>query len=166
MAPRCRGAPALRFPGSALERAQRRVVISSIEPKAAETSRILARSLGISHETALGLHDHDRAGVPLYPERQRFEERVAECFAHPDRLVLGRETLADARHRFAAALDRIASERQGDDLVVVSHGTVIAAHVARRAALDAFALWRRLGLPSYVVLSLPEGELLAVVEEP
>jgi broad specificity phosphatase PhoE len=95
MAPRSRGAPALRFPGSALERAH-----------------------------------------------------------------------ADARHRFAAALDRIASDRQGDDLVVVSHGTVITAHVARRAGLDAFALWRRLGLPSYVVLSLPEGELLEVVEEP
>jgi hypothetical protein len=46
---------------------------------------------------------------------------------------------------------------------MVSHGTVISLFVAECARIDPYDLWRKLELPSYVVLSLPELQLLDVV---
>jgi hypothetical protein len=36
--------------------------------------------------------------------------------------------------------------------------------VALSAGVEPFPLWSRLGLPSFVVLSLPEMELVSIVE--
>lgn len=55
------------------------------------------------------------------------------------------------------------AHRDGD-LAIIAHGTVIALFVAQRATVDPFDLWRRLGLPSLIVLSLPNCELLEIVE--
>lgn len=47
---------------------------------------------------------------------------------------------------------------------MVAHGTVIALAVARAAGVAPFPLWRRLGLPSVVLLSRPGLALVEVVE--
>ena len=51
-----------------------------------------------------------------------------------------------------------------DNLAIVAHGTVIALFVAACAGIAPHSFWRRLGLPSFVVLSLPERSVLATVE--
>ncbi len=49
-------------------------------------------------------------------------------------------------------------------LAVVAHGTVISLYVARKTGADPYALWKRLNTPSYVVMTLPELQLIEVVE--
>jgi broad specificity phosphatase PhoE len=52
--------------------------------------------------------------------------------------------------------------RPEGDLVVVSHGTVVALFVAAATGVEPYAFWNRLGLPSFVVLSLPGLEIARV----
>ncbi len=46
--------------------------------------------------------------------------------------------------------------------MVVAHGTVITLFVARRAGLEPFPFWKRLGLPAFVALSLPDYAVQSV----
>lgn len=139
------------------------IIITSPEPKAAETAQIAAGKLGKPVEVAEGLGEHDRSNVP-FSSTEFFEAAIAEFFQEPLRLVLGLETADQAHRRFAGAVDRIIADHSGKTVAVVTHGTVIALYVARVADLDPFSFWKRLGLPSFVVLSLPERRILTVVE--
>lgn len=140
-----------------------RRVVASKEPKATETGRRVAERLGLLFETAPDLHEHDRRGVP-YLGADEFEAAVARFFAQPNELVLGRETAEAAGARFEAAVRRVVAQSSAETLVIVAHGTVISLFVARYAGVDAFDLWRRLDLPSFVVLNWPAGTVLDVVE--
>lgn len=135
-------------------------VMASEEPKAAETGRILAERLGVPWETRPGLHEHDRSNVTCLDEREEFEERVRELFARPGELVYGTETAEAALARFRAVVMSVVSENIEGNVAVVSHGTVIALFVAAMAGGDGFALWKGLGLPSCVVLALPEWKVV------
>lgn len=50
------------------------------------------------------------------------------------------------------------------NLAIVAHGRVISLLVSRAAGLDAYELWLRLGLPSFVVLDLATSAVIEVVE--
>jgi broad specificity phosphatase PhoE len=139
------------------------IVATSPEPKARETARIVATAHGWPVEVVSDLREHDRRGVE-YLSTADFDAAIARCFAAPDQLVFGRETANQARQRFAAAVEGVVATHPDQDLFVVAHGTVIALFVAWCAGVDGYALWRRLGLPSYVLLSRPERELREVVE--
>jgi broad specificity phosphatase PhoE len=138
-----------------------RSIVSSVEAKAAETASLVAAGLGLSVDLVPGLHEHDRRDTAFLGSIA-FADAVRELFARPDELVLGRETATQAGTRFAAAVDAILRDRPDEDVVVVSHGTVISLFVAARARADGYALWTRLGLPSLVVLGRPELGLDAV----
>ena len=140
-------------------------VVSSQEPKAIETGQIVAGTLGLSLETAPGLHEHKRGPVRDLGNREDFEAQVARFFEHPDRLVLGYETAHEAHARFARAIAAAIERRPGANLAIVSHGTVMTLFVARATRLDPVLFWKGLGLPSFVVLSLPELALLEVVTD-
>ncbi len=131
------------------------VVVSSTEPKAIETAQIVAHRLGKPFEMAEGLHEHDRRNVSFMPLEQ-LEAKVAEFFAKPGELILGNETADEAHARFANAIARVLEKHMQKNIAVVAHGTVISLFVARAANVEPFQLWKRLGLPSYVVLSLPD----------
>ncbi|HEX5503485.1 MAG TPA: histidine phosphatase family protein [Thermomicrobiales bacterium] len=139
-------------------------VVGSVEPKAAETAALVASALGVPRETAAGLHEHDRRDVGFLDDAA-FEASVAAFFAAPDALVFGRETARQAERRFARAVAGVLARRPDQTVVVVAHGTVVSLFVAAHTGLDARDLWRRLGLPSYIVLARPTLSLLAVVEE-
>jgi broad specificity phosphatase PhoE len=136
-------------------------VVASEEPKAAETGRIVANALKVPFSTAPDLHEHDRSNVPHMQTRE-FISYMALLFKKPGERVLGRESAAEARKRFEAALEEVAAVNPGQTLAVITHGTVIALHVAALNGEDAFGLWRRMGLPSFVVL---EGERVDEVVE-
>ena len=139
-------------------------VVASPERKAAETAALVAACLGRPCETAAGLHEHERDNVPFYPTAAAWEAAVTRFFSRPDELVLGRETAARARERFVAAVQAVLAARPEGNVVIVAHGTVISLFVAHHAGVDSFPFWQRLGLPSFVVLSLPELALLETAE--
>lgn len=138
-------------------------VWSSREPKAAETAEIVAASFGVPVRVADGLEEHHRDGVPFYPMAGDFEAAVERFFCNPGRLVLGSETAEQARDRMSAAIHDIVESGQQDS-IVVTHGTVMTLYVAGVADADPMRFWRRLGLPSYVVLGLPGNDILQTVD--
>lgn len=69
-----------------------------------------------------------------------------------------------ARERFTAAVQAILAERPEGNVVIVAHGTVLTLFVAHHTGVAPLPFWQRLGLPSFVVLSLPELALLETAE--
>lgn len=138
-------------------------VLSSVESKAAETAQVVAERLGLVPETRPGLHEHDRRNVGFLGD-EAFQAAVADFFRRPSELVMGAETADEAGTRFEAAVDGLMLEPAAGATVVVAHGTVISLYLARKVGLEPHGVWRRLGLPSYAVLSWPELELLNLVE--
>lgn len=137
-----------------------RAIVSSVEPKAAETARLVGERLGIPIETAPGLHEHERDNVG-YLGRASFAAAIADFFARPDALVLGREPAARALARFSAAVDGVLTAHPTGNLAIVAHGTVLTLFVAHHTGVEPYAFWRDLGLPALVALCLPEYTLLA-----
>lgn len=140
------------------------VLITSDEPKAQETGRIVAKNLGMPCTTAPNLHEHDRSNEEYFPSKKQFEERVARFFAHPRCLVFGLETADDAHARFANAVSTAITQHPERTIAIVAHGTVIALFVAHACGLQPFPLWKRLDLPSFVVLTLPQLNLSQIVD--
>jgi broad specificity phosphatase PhoE len=140
-----------------------RQIVSSPELKAWETARILAAALDLPLDTAAGLHEHDRRGVP-FTTPEAFQAQLAEFFERPQEPVFGRETAKAAGKRFGQALGQVMGRFPGDSIGVVSHGTVISLFVAGQAGMAPYPFWRKLGLPAAVRLSLPELNLLEVIE--
>ena len=140
-------------------------VVSSQEPKAVETGQIVAETLGLPFETAPGLHEHERGVVRGFGSRADFQAQVARFFKHPDELVLGHETADEAHVRFARAIASVIERRPATNLAIVCHGTVMTLFIARAAGLDPIPFWKGLGLPSFVVLSLPDLDFLEMVAD-
>ncbi|MBI2950742.1 histidine phosphatase family protein [bacterium] len=140
------------------------VIVTSVEAKAVETAEIIVDALGRPFEVVEGLHEHDRSNVGFL-EKERFEGAVAEFFRRPQELVFGKETADQAHERFTKAIAVRMERHPDEDVAVITHGTVMALLVARANGLDPFPLWKRLGLPSFIVLSRPEIGLMSVVEE-
>jgi broad specificity phosphatase PhoE len=139
------------------------VVISSTEPKALETAQIIANHLDKPFSMFEGLHEHDRTGVDLV-DKEQFETRVNDFLKNPDKLVFGRETAGQSLARFTKALASVEFEHPNKNIVVVAHGTVITLFVDKFNKIEAFSFWRKLDLPSFVVLSLPQHKLVKIVE--
>ena len=136
------------------------VIVSSNEPKAIETASISARSLNIPVEVVEGLHEHERRNVGFL-EKECFEQSISRFFSRPTELVFGEETADTAYNRFSKAVYGLSDRFPQANMALISHGTVLSLLVSRVSTLEPFALWKQLGLPSYVVLSRPD---LNVVE--
>ena len=80
-------------------------------------------------------------------------------------MVLGRESAIEVGERFARAVASVIARHERGNLAIVAHGTVISLFVARHNAIEPFALWQRLGLPSFVVVSVPTFVLVEEVAE-
>jgi broad specificity phosphatase PhoE len=129
-----------------------RAIASSIEPKAVETATLVGQELDLPVDIVEGLQEHDRHETKLLGDAE-YAAAIASLFASPRELVFGRETGAAALVRFdGAVMGRLAALPAADDVIVVSHGTVISLFVAAHAGTDGLALWKALGLPSFVVL--------------
>jgi broad specificity phosphatase PhoE len=140
------------------------IIVSSEEPKARETAELLAAKLNVPYETAPNLHEHDRSNVP-HMRSGEFISMIELMLRKPDELVLGRETAKQAMRRFSDAVRNVIESKPNSAVAIVSHGTVIALFLAEHGAGIAFDLWRRLGLPSFAVLSFPEMKVETIVEK-
>jgi len=139
-----------------------RVVISSPEPKAHETAQIVSHALAVPLLGDDGLREHQRRTVPLMAASD-FMRAMAEVFERPDERVFGDETARQALGRFRSAVDRIVAAHPDGNVVIVSHGTVLALFVAANTGQDGYALWRNMQMPSWFVLA---GSPLCAVEGP
>ena len=137
-------------------------IVASTEPKATETAWLVNERLGLPAlvDARLREHDRDKEG---WLEADAFRSAIARLFERPDDRVFGRETARQAETRFSGAVDDVLACYRDGTVVVVAHGTVISLFCARRASVDGFALWGRLGLPSFVVLARPDFRLEAEV---
>ncbi|MFQ5398626.1 MAG: histidine phosphatase family protein [Anaerolineae bacterium] len=136
------------------------LIVTSHEPKAIETGRILAGVLGLPCEAADGLHEHDRRGTPFFEKQEAFAAAVAAFFAQPDQLLFGRETAVQAGARFVNAVTRLTAQYPEKKVAVVAHGTVITLFLASfNAFIDPFELWCSLTLPCFFVVSPPQMKL-------
>ena len=139
------------------------VIWSSRESKAVETAEVVATAFGVPVQIADGLEEHHRSGGPYFPTEAEFEKAVEHFFCKPDQLVLGTETAKQALNRFTPAINEIIDVGQMDN-IVVTHGTVMTLYVASFAGVRPMYFWRRLGLPSFVVLALPDMHIQSTVE--
>ncbi len=138
-------------------------IVASEEPKAAQTAQLVAERLGLSWSTAPGLHEHDRSNVPIMPTPQ-FISSIALFFQKPTERVLGRETAEEALDRFSRGVEAVLARHTQGNVVIVTHGTVLALLLEARCNVRPFGLWRQLGQPGFVVVSIPEFELLETVD--
>ena len=140
------------------------IIVSSTEPKALETAQIVGRLLGTHVETLNDLHEHVRTSVPFFKDSASFEDKVARFFAEPDRLVLGEETANQTHSRFSRAVAKAVKAHPSKTVAICTHGTVMTLFVTRANDLEPFPFWNRLGLPSFVLLTLPGYELVSGIE--
>ena len=139
-------------------------VFSSPEPKATETGRLIALALEAPLHAVDDLREHDRSNVDFFEAQEEFQATLSKFFERPRSLVFGLETADQAHERVSSALADLIEGYPAQNLAVVSHGTVITLFVARATGLTPLPFWKRLGTPSFVVLSLPKLHLLEVVE--
>jgi 2,3-bisphosphoglycerate-dependent phosphoglycerate mutase len=140
------------------------VLVASPEPKALETAHLVAQQMHASVRVMDGLQEHDRSNTAwLGPEE--FDRAIAAFFRYPAELVLGCETAQQASERFTRTVAEVTSHYVEQNVVVFTHGTVLSLYVARATGMEPFALWKSLSLPSFVVLTFPQFEIIRVVEK-
>jgi len=135
-------------------------LISSIEPKAHNTAKFLGSQLDIPVSQADNLHEQDRSGAPFLSETA-FQNNMRQNFEHPDKLIWGKETTAEALSRFTTTLKQLVDTNPNDKLGIVTHGTVISLLVAKYNFIDGYDFWQKLQMPDMVRLSLPYYQLSA-----
>jgi broad specificity phosphatase PhoE len=134
--------------------------ITSEEAKARETGEIMAGILSLPCQTAPGLQEHARQTMPYYERVADFTAAIAHFFAHPDELVLGEETAAQALHRFETAVQHILKAHPVGNLAIVTHGTVLSLFLHHHNPnLDVFEFWQKLTLPCAFVTAVPHFPL-------
>jgi broad specificity phosphatase PhoE len=136
------------------------LLISSEEPKAIETTELVAARLRIETETAPDLDEHRRPFVAA-----GFEDTMKRFFAQPTDRIFGEESANEARARFAEAINAVLRAHPDRTLGIVTHGTVIALYAAPYFHTGAAALWQRLQHPSFVVIDTDTGAALRIVDE-
>jgi broad specificity phosphatase PhoE len=133
-------------------------IVSSTEPKAIETAQLTAAALKIDTSTAEDLHEHDRSNVP-HMRSGEFISHMELFFRKPNERVLGRESAEQCADRFEDAVHDLLDQHKTGNVAIVTHGTVIALFIARHTGGNAFEWWRKMGLPSFAVMSLPDLKL-------
>ena len=136
------------------------VIISSEEPKAAETGEIVAEVLNLPCHTAPDLHEHDRTGVPYFDNPTDFEAEVKAFFERPDERVFGTERADEAQLRFLTAVQGVLEPHPIQTVILVAHGTVNTLFVTAHNPVAPFELWRAWPLGGFAVLSRPGFGLL------
>ncbi len=139
------------------------VVLTSEEPKAAETGAVVAARLGLPCVALPGLHEQDNTGTPYFETQAAFEAAVQTLFAEPGRRAYGRESADEALARFSVGLSEALGPYGEDNVVLVAHGRINTLFVAAHHPVEPFEFWKRWDLATFKVLSRPKYELLGPV---
>lgn len=139
-------------------------IFSSNEPKAIQTARTIGEVLSKNVEVMEGLHEHERESKRVIHERDEWHELIKKFFEYPDELILGDETATSAKNRFSSSLHQLIDDQKDEeDIIVVTHGTVMSLFISTYNQVDIFELWNSFGLPSCAVLERENYRLIDVV---
>ncbi|CAN5475395.1 histidine phosphatase family protein [soil metagenome] len=130
-------------------------LFASPEPKAHDTAAAMGEVLGLAVRTDQDLAEH-RADHNPFVSPAEIEALIELALRDPDHLVMGEETGAAARARFARAMARVATAGAGTK-VVVAHGRIISLWLSAELGFDPVPFWRRLKFTSGAVLSEHDG---------
>jgi broad specificity phosphatase PhoE len=130
-------------------------LISSKEPKAVRTAQIVAAYSGVAPQLVEGLEEIDRPAMPIVTAEEH-ERQNAPLFNARGAPAPGSESADAASARFHTAMVRAVEQASSNqNLVVVSHGTVISLFVEEQTGVDAFTVWKRLGCGEFVTVRMP-----------
>jgi broad specificity phosphatase PhoE len=141
------------------------IIVTSPEPKATLTSKLIAATLSIPIETEADLREHQREHAPYLASQKEFEATIHRLLRNPDELVFGEETGTEARIRFQQAIDRTLRRHPDKTVIATTHGTVMSLFLGHVTDLDIVDFWQKLGMPGYVVLELPDYKISNIVYE-
>jgi broad specificity phosphatase PhoE len=94
--------------------------------------------------------------APGHLPRDEFRRAVHDLFARPEDPVFGEPAIAAAR-RFARAVER----NDASPVMVVSHGRVISAYLARVTGISGWRIWHDLAMPDLLCVDLDESGAVA-----
>lgn len=134
-----------------LARFEPKALFASTEVKAYATALAMGAVLGLPVQGDADLRER-RADHNLFVSPREIDALIERALRDPDHLVMGEETGASARARFAAALARGDTVEDGAR-VVVAHGRIISFWLSARLGLDPVSFWRGFGPSSAAVLS-------------
>jgi broad specificity phosphatase PhoE len=128
---------------------QPHIVITSREPKAAQTGPIIAQTLELPYETAEHLHEHKRTGE--FFTQEQFQQKIRAFFERPTELVFGLETAEQALKRFETAVTQTIARHPHQNIIIATHGTVITLLItAHNPTIAPIPFWQNLKMPDYV----------------
>ena len=112
------------------------------------------------------LAEHSRQSNAPYGSITDFNERMKRLFAVPNELIFGDETANQAKQRFQRGIENILEKTSSaENVVVFSHGTVMALFVAQFNPIQSYAFWKSLKMPSVIALDLPDFRISKVIED-
>ena len=136
-------------------------------PKALQTAKRVALELDdMPVSVCQLLAEHSRQSNAPYGTLADFNARMKRLFGDPNELAFGDETANQAKQRFQRGIESILEgANHAENIVVISHGTVMTLFAAQYNTIDAYDLWRRLKMPSVIVLDMPDFRILKVIED-
>ena len=137
-------------------------IVSSEERKAVETAEAVAKRLRIDTHVSPNLDEHRR---PFVPAPAEFERLMEHFFAEPHDRVFGEESADEALARFTTAVNAVLDSEPERNVGIVTHGTVLALYAAPIFGIGTAALWKRLQMPSFLVIDTESKRSLRIVDE-
>lgn len=141
------------------------IMYTSPEPKAVATAQVMAETLGLDLKTEENLKEFDRPVLSIVSEEEH-ADRNEMIFENPDQVIMGTETANQALARFEEGIKAVLKDPLEDERLVICHGTVMSLFLAKHNEVDAFDTWKKLGCPSYAVVSIPEFKILELNGKP
>lgn len=138
-------------------------VVTSAERKAIGTGEIIAHALGVPARVDARLGEQGDGTVPWIAEPAAFRAAVQRHFRMSGDRVLGEESSGEAAIRFAGAVEAVRATYRLP--VLVTHGRVLSAYVARVTGQDAWAFWNDLRMPDAFLLDLQRRAWRSIEED-
>lgn len=135
-------------------------VVSSHAPKSMSTGSQIAFMVDVSLHSHDGLEEQERPAMPWFDREADRRASILTMFEHADTPYYGGESANQAEQRFAAAIHHVLQTYSGN-LVIVTHGTVMALFLARYNDVSAAELWQTWQLPHAVVCTMPDFQIKA-----
>lgn len=130
------------------------LILTSQEPKAVETGRVLAEVWQRPFQSFPNLHEHERDDNSFIVDKAEWLAQVRRFFEAPNERLFGQETAVVAAQRFETAVRQAQTQFSGQRLAFVSHGRILTAFLTQHnPQLDPITFWETLPLPSAIVVS-------------
>jgi 2,3-bisphosphoglycerate-dependent phosphoglycerate mutase len=130
-------------------------IYTSPSRRSVETVEPLARCLGLRPELVPDLRERELPAVPA----AEFEALVREAWSAPDQAPRGGESNVRAQIRGLAVVRTVAERHVGSQVVLATHGNLLALVLNALDQKFSYEFWRRLSFPDIYQLTFAGAEL-------